>query len=100
MRPSARPPPDDQAEPCAAHCIANRQNTHRAGLPAHPRLTQHPAEIPSRTQPAALGEAVQLSYADNRFRPLARRALMILRPPLVAMRARNPWVRLRLRLLG
>jgi len=31
----------------------------------------------------------------NRLRPLARRALMILRPFLVFIRARKPWVRLR-----
>ena len=36
----------------------------------------------------------------RRLRPLARRALRTLRPPLVAMRARKPWVRLRFRLLG
>jgi hypothetical protein len=38
--------------------------------------------------------------ADRRARPLARRALRTRRPPLVAMRARNPWRRLRLILLG
>ena len=38
--------------------------------------------------------------ALNSCRPFARRALMILRPAFVAIRARNPWVRLRLRLLG
>jgi len=36
----------------------------------------------------------------RRLRPLALRALRTLRPPRVAMRARNPWVRLRFRLLG
>jgi hypothetical protein len=39
-------------------------------------------------------------YGQSFARPFARRALMTLRPPLVAMRARNPWVRLRRRLLG
>lgn len=38
--------------------------------------------------------------ADRRARPLARRALITRRPPLVAMRARKPWRRLRLILLG
>lgn len=41
-----------------------------------------------------------LAQALNLFRPLARRALMILRPALVLMRARKPWVRLRRMLLG
>lgn len=35
-----------------------------------------------------------------RWRPLARRALMTRRPPTVRMRARNPCVRARCRLLG
>ena len=42
----------------------------------------------------------QKDYADKRLRPLLRRALIILRPALVAIRARKPWVRLRRRLLG
>ncbi len=41
-----------------------------------------------------------LTQGVRRVRPLARRALITLRPPLVAMRARKPWVRARLRLLG
>jgi len=38
--------------------------------------------------------------ALSRLRPRARRAATTLRPPLVAMRARKPWRRLRTRLLG
>jgi hypothetical protein len=38
--------------------------------------------------------------ADRRWRPLARRALMIARPARVDMRARNPCLRARLRRLG
>src|SRR5690554_1142814 len=38
--------------------------------------------------------------ADRRLRPLARRRARILRPSAVFMRARKPWSRLRLRLLG
>jgi hypothetical protein len=34
-------------------------------------------------------------HADRRLRPLALRRASTLRPPLVAMRARNPWRRLR-----
>jgi len=36
----------------------------------------------------------------RRLRPLARRRARTSRPPLVAMRARKPWTRLRCRLLG
>jgi len=38
--------------------------------------------------------------ALSRLRPRARRAATTFRPPLVAMRARKPWRRLRTRLLG
>jgi hypothetical protein len=37
---------------------------------------------------------------DRRLRPFARRRFRTRRPFFVAMRARNPWVRLRLTLLG
>jgi hypothetical protein len=36
----------------------------------------------------------------RRARPLARRRLSTRRPPRVAMRARKPWLRARLSLLG
>ena len=39
-------------------------------------------------------------YGQSRLRPLARRLANTRRPPFVAMRARNPCVRLRCRLLG
>jgi hypothetical protein len=39
-------------------------------------------------------------HALSRLRPRARRAATTLRPPLVAMRARKPWRRLRTNLLG
>lgn len=41
-----------------------------------------------------------IAYGQRRARPLARRAFKTLRPFLVAMRARNPWVRLRFLTLG
>jgi hypothetical protein len=45
-------------------------------------------------QPGCLG-GIEIA---RRVRPFARRRLSILRPPGVAIRARNPWVRLRRRL--
>ena len=39
-------------------------------------------------------------YADKRLRPFARRLFSTARPPGVAIRALNPWVRLRFKLLG
>src|SRR3990167_7808460 len=40
------------------------------------------------------------NQTPSRRRPLARRAASIRRPPTVFMRARNPWLRLRLITLG
>jgi hypothetical protein len=39
-------------------------------------------------------------YALSRRRPLLRRRRMMWRPARVRMRARNPWVRARLRFFG
>jgi len=39
-------------------------------------------------------------YTDNRFRPFALRRLMTLRPCLVDIRFKNPWVLERFLLLG
>src|SRR5690606_15391013 len=49
---------------------------------------------------AASVRAAREHQALRRLRPLARRRARILRPSAVAMRARKPWSRLRLRLLG
>jgi hypothetical protein len=67
-------------------------------------------ELPTATKPRRLGEALALSGRHrgcfggmetvSRLRPFARLRLRTLRPPGVAMRARNPWVRLRRVLLG
>jgi len=60
--------------------------------------------IPDAQQPGTAGKTFSRdrlpAQGVRRARPLARRALMTLRPLLVAMRARKPWVRARLRLLG
>ena len=54
-------------------------------------------------KPASARSALTQSdflYAERRLRPLARRRFNTARPPLVDMRERKPWVRLRLRTLG
>ena len=48
-----------------------------------------------RIKLTGVSQAVEVFYTANRFRPLARRALMTLRPFLVFIRVRKPWVRLR-----
>jgi hypothetical protein len=50
--------------------------------------------------PARPGRAALSAQALNFLRPRARRAAKTLRPPLVAMRLRKPWRRLRTNLLG
>lgn len=47
-----------------------------------------------------MGRLPTINYAESRTRPRARRRAKILRPFLVAMRARKPWLRLRFRTLG
>ena len=63
----------------------------RPGEP--PRSTRTVAGL---FQPGCFAGMVTVS----RLRPLSRRRFSTLRPPGVAIRARNPWVRLRRRLLG
>lgn len=46
------------------------------------------------------GHRARYLYADRRLRPFARRLFSTARPPGVAIRALNPWVRLRFKLLG
>lgn len=67
------------------------------------RMSEDAIEIRLVKQPCAprktrVGRHVV--YGERRARPLARRALIIARPLLVAIRARKPCVRLRWRLLG
>ena len=49
-------------------------------------------------QPFATWKAARQTV--SRFRPFARRRLRTLRPPLVFIRSRNPWVFFRRRTLG
>src|SRR5690606_36520042 len=58
--------------------------------PAQPRLARQ----------SGRGHHRYAAYGIRRLRPLARRALMTLRPSAVAIRARKPCVRARLSLLG
>ena len=53
---------------------------------------------PAKAEPFTTGEPE--TQTVRRLRPLARRAPRTLQPLRVCMRARKPWVRLRLRLLG
>jgi hypothetical protein len=52
------------------------------------------------TAPAAAFAGRVHRYGVSRLRPLARRRFNIERPARVRIRARNPWVRARLRFFG
>jgi hypothetical protein len=56
--------------------------------------------LESQTRPRTWQGFEPKRQADSRTRPLARLALITLRPALVAMRARKPWRRFRFSLLG
>jgi len=55
--------------------------------------------VPSKG-PGVHGRLAPRDYAESTLRPLARRALKILRPAAVAIRARKPCLRARFKLLG
>ena len=57
-----------------------------------PALGAAPACTPARSRVHA--------QTVSRLRPLSRRRFSVSRPARVAIRARNPWVRARLRFLG
>jgi hypothetical protein len=72
------------------------------GLGAFLEKEDEPGGVPDLVRPLVdaveltlAGESAEVLYTANLFLPLARRALMILRPFLVFIRVRKPWVRLR-----
>ena len=92
-----RPKPAAHAIGIANDGAGLRRRTSRLGVRhgcaclglRHRRLTAHADQV-----------ALVRTVGTNRLRPLARRLLMTLRPPGVLMRARKPWDRFRLMLLG
>lgn len=97
---------NDQTQPRPTRVIV--QCDHFQGTEAlAPTVPQNGLELARRQQPlraaetvAARGRSGQRQTLLMRWRPLARRALITLRPPTVRMRARKPCVRARRRLLG
>lgn len=73
-------------------------------------IGKHPRELPCLAQTEVGSESIRRRFggwpmclriqAQRRARPLARRVLKMRRPARVAILARNPCLRLRLRLLG
>src|SRR5262245_45886005 len=67
----------------------------RLELPRAPQGRPH-----GRTSTAPEWSRARRDQGQRLLRPRARRRLSTRRPPLVAIRARNPWRRLRRKLLG
>lgn len=98
-----------QPEPWSLFFSAPEENC-EISIPASTRPPKYATEACFVEEPVTLFESVtaaarfrkrgSLIYGVNRARPFARRRLITRRPALVAMRARNPWVRARLILLG
>src|SRR5581483_5272618 len=95
-----QPPPHPIALDRVADLARHREaDADRSVVPARPRL-QHKSrgrDLAScrrgqeiRPLPQALHGGSEKASADSRLRPRLRRAATTLRPPLVAMRARNP----------
>lgn len=95
-----------QPEPGVVTAVGASEDRYVPIARAH-GLRKDPPEFRRRAEPLATSEASQAAacasrpdYGVSRCRPLARRARMTARPLAVAMRARNPWVRLRRSTLG
>jgi len=103
---------DSHTQPRA--CFAGAGEDHKKSVRRSATAFENPGEITLEPEPVRApepgiacgsGPLGHLRLPASRqgvscARPLARRRARIWRPFLVAMRARNPWVRLRRRLLG
>lgn len=94
---------DRQTEPGALPPIRPREHR-KHGIAAADWLLEHALEGACFQKAGGARKPLRRQGAQDqgvrRTRPLARRALITLRPPKVAMRARKPWVRARFRVLG
>lgn len=95
---------DGQAEP-GSTCVVRPREHREAVVDGAGGAAEDPVEIAAREQPGAFRKTGRRCrwrrrQTVSRARPLARRALITLRPPRVRMRARKPWSRFRFRLLG
>jgi hypothetical protein len=83
-----------------AHFLAGDEGDSMPFVPA--KKEDEPGGMPDFVRPLVdtveltlAGDRPKVFYTANLFLPLARRALMTLRPFLVFIRVRKPWVRLR-----
>src|SRR5262249_24917615 len=111
----AQTPPDSIARDRAADAARDRDSQPRPGVagekekldvspgsayPGGVALFEFPAFAEAAVPGEALGDGRARVHTVSLWRPLRRRAEMTARPDRVRMRTRNPWVRLRRRLLG
>ena len=99
---------DRHAEPYDARFVRVERDTEK-GIARPPAILIDIVEVRGRADSLAGSEGQtpdrgsvreSRSYGIKRLRPLARRRARTSLPPLLAMRARNPWVRARWILLG
>jgi len=84
-----------------SHLAAAQQALEHKTLPDGAHTAPHCQEFRTPAQPLHAEHARRRKpQADSRLRPRARRAESTLRPPVVAIRVRKPWRRLRTSLLG
>lgn len=98
--------PNNEAHPADRACRGGREQLEMRSVDSPPRLEQT-GKGRGPPEPVALvradrgrgqnsnGSAGCGAQTASRTRPFARRARRTLRPPILFMRARKPWVRLR-----
>ncbi len=93
-------PMDTYTKPAGLRCIRPTDQGETSTVQA-PAAAVHLVKLPSLTQQGAFQKSESgQSYAESLLRPFALRALMTALPPRVLILSRNPWVRLRFKMLG
>jgi hypothetical protein len=117
LLPKSKRLPNDPLEAISLHCSTNlSMNTYsQPGGPCFirsadqgktstvqtPAATVNLIKLPPFTQQGAFQKSeTGQGYAESLLRPFALRALITALPPRVLILSRNPWVRLRFKLLG
>lgn len=97
---AANLPMDTYSQPAGLCCIRPTDQSETSAVQT-PAAAVHLVKLPSFTQQGALQKSESgQSYAESLLRPFALRALMTALPPRVLILSRNPWVRLRFKMLG
>lgn len=93
-------PMDTYSQPAGVRCIRPTDQGETSTVQT-PATAVNLVKLPSFTQQGAFQKSESgQSYAESLLRPFALRALMTALPPRVLILSRNPWVRLRFKMLG